>query len=159
MLYSTSSNVYKCISAQFQACSRHARIYTHSYAITRTHAIMVNKWEKIHSVLPVMLSSHRFEALERECAGLAVLPLRVFTWMLLFLCHYSAHLLYTVSNSPDGFWQLESLQLGPLDCRLYVQANRNLTDEQPCRLCDSQWIQQSKVQKLQDEYVNQIMNK
>lgn len=76
-----------------------------------------------------------------------------------FLCHYSSHLLYTVSNSPDGFWQPESLQLGPLHCRLCVQANRNLTAEQPCRLCDSQWIRQSKVQKLQDECVNQIINK
>lgn len=83
MLYSSFFNVYKCISSQFQACSHHVRIHTHSYAITRSHTIVVNKWGKIHSVLPVMLSSHRCGALERECAGLAVLPLRVFTWMLL----------------------------------------------------------------------------
>lgn len=157
MLYITSSNIYKCISAQFQACSRHTPIYTHSYAITRTHTIMVNKWGKIHSVLPVMLSS-LWGFGERVC-WLSSASSKSLHLDASFLCHYSAHLLYTISNSPDGFWQPESLQLGPLDSRLYVQANRTLTVEQPCRLCDLQWIQQSKVQKLQDEYLNQIINK
>ncbi len=105
ILYSSFLNVYKCISSQFQACWRHVSIHTHSYAITRSHTIVVNKWGKIHSVLPVMLSSHRCGALERECAGLAVLPLRVFTWMLLspvITAHISSIQYLTLQTPSDS---------------------------------------------------------
>ncbi len=133
ILYSSFLNVYKCISSQFQACWRHVSIHTqlcyHAFTHYRgkqvgenplcsaCHALVSSLWGFRESVC--WLSSASSKSLHLDAS---------------FPCHYSAHLLYTVSNSPDAFWQPGSLQLRPLDCRLYVQANRSLTAEQHCRL-------------------------